>query len=269
MMRTRSTLRAPGFVAGAALPFRGLSYLLHRPRLWPLVALPLLINLVIFAVLLGWGFSEFAATLDAWLAGHEGWYWSALVWLVRILFWAVVLVVVYFIFTPVALLVASPFNDRLAESVEHTFGFAVDEHRPLLKALVGDAVYSVVNEVKRSALALAVFVLLLALNLVPVIGPPAYVVAAFAWASWSAALEFTGFAADRRRMGLRRKWGLLRSRFGLSAGFGLVTALFLMVPFLNVLVVPVCAVGGTMLLGMLLESGPSVVPPRGSLSCRE
>jgi CysZ protein len=240
-----------GFSNGAELPFRGLVYLARRPRLWFLVLIPLVLNVILFALLLGWGFSEFAETLNGWLSGHQAWYWSALIWLANILFWLVVLLVVYFIFTPLALLIASPFNDRLAESVEKTHGFNVKDDRPVLKMIFGEAVYALKSEVKRLAVALAVFAVLLLFNLIPVFGPPIYTVVAFLWSCWAAALEFTGFAADRRHLALRRKWDLLRRSPAPVFGFGIVTVFFLMIPFLNVLVVPVSAVGGTMLFGMI------------------
>jgi CysZ protein len=240
-----------GFIQGAKLPFRGLGYLAARPRLWPLVVIPLVLNLILFASLLGWGFSEFADTLNGWLTGHQAWYWTALVWVAKVFFWLVVLIVVYFIFTPLALLIASPFNDRLAESVEKTYGFNIEDDRPMLKMIFGEAVYAVKGEIKRLVLVLAVFVVLLLFNLIPVFGPPIYAVLAFLWGCWAASMEFTGFAADRRHLGLRRKWSLLRDSSAPAFGFGIVTLFLLMIPFLNVLIVPVSAVGGTMLFGMI------------------
>ena len=101
--------------AGALLPFRALAYLFRRPALWPIVVAPLAINAIVFASLLGWGFGEFSETIQAWLAERTSWYWMFLIWLARIMFWAVALIVVYFIFTPIALIIAAPFNDWLAD----------------------------------------------------------------------------------------------------------------------------------------------------------
>jgi len=242
-----------GFVQGAKLPFRGLGYIVARPRLWLLVLIPLVINFIIFAALLGWGFHEFAHTLKTWLAGHQAWYWTALVWLAKIFFWLIVLVMVYFIFTPIALLIASPFNDRLAESVEKTYGFDIEDNRRFLKMVLEEAAFAIKSETKRLVFALSVFAFIFLLNFIPVIGSIAYAAAGFLWGAWAASMEFTGFAMDRRHLGLRRKWDLLRSNPAPAFGFGIVTVLLLMIPFLNVLVFPVSAVGGTMLFGMIRE----------------
>lgn len=233
------------------LPFEGLVYLGRRPRLWLLVSIPLLINVFVFVVLIGWGFSEFAESLHGWLEGFQGWYWAALLWLAKILFGVIVLVVVYFIFTPVALLIASPFNDRLAENVEKTYGFAIQEQRPFLRTAFAEAGYAIVSEVKKLAVAFGVLLALILLNFLPIVGSLVYAVAAFLWSCWCAGLEFTGYAMDRRHFGLGRKWALLRRYPAPAFGFGTMTVLLLMIPFLNVLVVPVSAVGGTMLFGMI------------------
>jgi len=249
-----SGLRA--FFQGLRLPLTAAGFLLRRPRLWWLVAIPLVLNVLIFVALIGWGFSEFAQTLNGWLEGLDAWYWTALLWVARILFWVIVLIVVYFIFTPVALIVAAPFNDRLAESVERAYGFQVEDERPLVKMILGEAAYALVSEVKRMVVFVIILVLLFALNFVPVIGPALYAGVSFAFACWFAALEFTSFAADRRHLGLRRKWGLLWQRLPLSAGFGLATVALLMIPFLNVIIVSVAAVGGTLLFGMISADSP-------------
>ena len=54
-------------------------------------------------------------------------------------------------------------------------------------------------------------------------------------------------------MRYRAKWTLLRENRALALGFGCMTAALLLVPFVNVLVIPLCAVGGTFFYGMTRE----------------
>ena len=246
-----SKYSATAFLQGAKLPLEAAAFLSQRPKLWILVMIPLIINLVIFISLISWGFSEFAQTLEGWLEGNQAWYWTALRWTARIFFWLVILVVVYFIFTPVSLLIAAPFNDFLAERVERAFGFQIEDNRFFLKALLVEAAYSIYSTAKTLLLFSVVFLMLLPLNFVPVGGSIAYAAAAFLWAMWCSALEFTSYAADRRHIRFRDRWQLLRHHAAAALGFGLVTVLLLMIPFLNILIVPVSAVGGTMLFGMM------------------
>jgi CysZ protein len=248
----KSLRQAPGsFMEGARLPLAGAKFLWRRPKLWILVLIPLIVNILLFGALITWGYSELAGLLDSWLQGLEGWYWTALRWLGRFFFGLVILIIVYFIFTPVALLIAAPFNDRLAEHVEIAFGFQIEDQRSLIKMILMEAAFAIMSEAKRLIVVLAVFAVLLLLNLIPVAGSAIYACCAFCTACWFFALEFSSYAADRRHLGMRQKLRLLRENNSLSAGFGLVTALLMMVPFLNVLMVPVSAVSGTMLFGRL------------------
>jgi CysZ protein len=254
ILPTLSRNPVKAFFEGAQLSLRAFGYLLTHPQLWLMVVIPLVLNVLIFAGVLWWGFSSFSTMFYGWLEGREGWYWEALLWIAKLLYWVVVLFVVYFIFTPVALIIAAPFNDRLAESVERCFGFQINDNRSLLRMLVGETLYILFSELKRMGVISSVFVFLLPLNLVPVVGSILYFVMSFLWAGWCSAWEFTGFAGDRRHLRLSVKWGLLRQNFFASAGFGLVTAGLMMLPFVNVLTVPVSAVAGTLLFGMISNS---------------
>ena len=243
-----------GFVQGALIQFRAAEFLLARPHLWLLVLVPVVLNALLLAGLFYWGFSYIADELRDSLASHDAWYWHALSWFVRIFFWAVVLVIVYFIFTPLALVIAAPFNDALGLRAERLYGFAVADTRPALAALVGDTVFCLLNECKRLVVVIGVFLLLLLLNLVPVVGNAAYVAASLAWGAWCAALEFTSYAADRRRIAFAAKWAMLSRHRAAAFGFGLATVGLLLVPFVNVLAVAVSAVAGTMLFGAWTET---------------
>jgi CysZ protein len=242
------------FVQGAALPLHGAAYLLGRPKLWLWVIIPVAVNLVIFTALIWWGFSELSGWLSDMLQADSAWYWKALIWIAKALFWLVVLIIVYFIFTPVALIVAAPFNDLLAESVERSWGFSIEDNRPFLRMITSEALYAIVSEIKKQLVFISVFVLLLVLNLVPLIGATVYAVAAFLCACWCAALEFTGYAMDRRHLSFRQKWRLVGTKVSAAAGFGVVTVFLLSIPFLNILAVSVSAVAGTMLFGMIREA---------------
>jgi len=245
------------FFQGAGLPFRGAGFLLNQPRLWGLVAIPLILNTILFCAVLFFGWSWFAEHLRGWISSPKpeaAWYihygQSALAFLAKLLFWVVVLLLVYLVFTPAALVIAAPFNDRLAEHAERACGFAVEDERHLLGKIAGEALFAVVSECQRLVVFGLVFLLILPLNVIPVLGNAMYPPAVFLWTCLSAAFEFASYAADRRHFPFGRKWAAVRSHFAFSLGFGCVTVGCLMVPFLNVLIVPVSAAGGTFLFCM-------------------
>jgi CysZ protein len=239
------------FLKGMSLPFEAVDFLSRRPLLLLLMLIPIAINLVLFFAVLGWGFHEFSDFLGSLLDEKTAWYWTTLKWVIQILFYLIVLAIVFFIFTPIALIIAAPFNDQLAEKVEHAAGFQIEDKRSFLVMVREEIIYAVFSEAKRMSVVLGVFILLLPVNFIPVIGPLLFGILSFLWGAWSAAIEFTSFAADRRHLGTREKWRQLRSNLPLTMGFGTATILLLGIPLINVFAVALSAVGGTVLFGML------------------
>ena len=246
--QVRPVREASSFGQGAFLPFRALSHLGARPKWWFLIAIPLVINLVLFVVAITWGFTVFADMLRGWLAGHEAWYWAVLRFLIQFFFGLAVLILVYFVFTPLALLIAAPFNDRLGELTERALGIELPpDPRSLVHSISGEALFAVVAEAKRLGVVVGVFVVLLPLHLVPVVGSILYAVAGVYFGARFASMEFMGYAADRRHLGFSEKWAMTRAHHSMCMGYGLVTLGLLAVPFVNVFAVPLSAVAGTML----------------------
>ena len=252
---TRNPLSA--FFKGAGLPLRGLSFLLNNPRLWIFVLIPLVINAILFVILLTWGYSAFSDVLKSWLGSWDtlAWYWKSVAVVARIFFWLVALLAVYFIFTPSALVIAAPFNDYLAETTEKACGLEYREERPLVAMIIKEAGFAIAGELKRVLFFGAVFLLLLPINLVPFIGSVAYAIFSFVWACFGFSFEFISFATDRRHVSLNRKLAILRKNLPFTMGYGLVTLLLFLIPFVNVLIVPVSAVSGTLLFCTVVKSG--------------
>ena len=174
---------------------------------------------------------------------------------VRILFWLLALILVYYIFTPLALIVAAPFNDYLAESVERRCGIAIEDDRPLHKQVPAEIAFALKSEMKRLLFFGLVFVLLLLLNIIPLLGGLLYIIFGFLWGCFGFAYEFTGIASDRRHLSLKKKMTLLKKNTSVSLGFGLGSLILLLIPFINVIAVSVCAVSGTILFCSLYGGG--------------
>lgn len=245
------------FFQGAALPFRGASYLMQHPSLWLMVIIPLVINIILFVLFLVFGASFFSSWLEGLLqtppeeaAWYIRWGIGAVKVLIQIFFWLIVLLLVYFTFTPLALIIACPFNDRIAENAERACGFMVEDKRGIMKMVAVEAVFAVLSELKRIIVFTGILLLLLPLNLIPGFGSLGYAILAFVWSCFGLSFEFSSYAADRRHFGFRTKYGLLREHIGLTLGFGTATFLLFMIPLVNVLVVPVSAVAGTFLFCM-------------------
>ncbi|MDP5053628.1 MAG: sulfate transporter CysZ, partial [Congregibacter sp.] len=101
---------------GAGCLIRGGKMLSH-PRLRAFVIVPLTVNVLIFGSLISWGLSNFVPWIDSWLAWLPSWL-SFLEWILWPLIGIAVALVTGYLFTAVALIIASPFNALLAEKAE-------------------------------------------------------------------------------------------------------------------------------------------------------
>ena len=102
-----------GFIVGARHVAGGFR-LLTRPGIRCFVIAPLTVNILLFALALGGLGGAFAHLLERYLSGWPVWtHWIA--WLV---FGVLAAVIVFFAFTLLANVIASPFNGMLAEAVE-------------------------------------------------------------------------------------------------------------------------------------------------------
>ena len=91
--------------------------MLSHPSLRVFVLVPLTINILIFATLIGYGFSYLAEFMDRWLLGIPDWL-SFIEWVLWPLIGVTFSLISGYLFTAVALIIASPFNGLLAEKAE-------------------------------------------------------------------------------------------------------------------------------------------------------
>ena len=103
-------------LTGAGYLVRGAS-LLTRPTLRLFVLVPLAVNILIFSAVIWWGVSFLAGWLDSIMAGIPDWL-GFLEWLLWPLVGLLVTLTTGYLFTAVAIVIASPFNNLLAEKVE-------------------------------------------------------------------------------------------------------------------------------------------------------
>lgn len=242
-------------------PLKAWSFLWGHGRLLPLAVAPFLINLGLFALFFWLGYSRFGSWVRAWLPLGEGWWWEALYYLLAGLVALVLLVLQVYLFAVVGGVIASPFLEALTRRVE---ALAAPE-APSGWAEVGwlaEIMRVAGQALKRLALFAAVMLLLLALNLLPVVGSLLYAVLALASACCFLALEFLDYPLDRRGLSFRQKLSYLRGLGLRGLSFGAAVCLMGMVPLVNLLLLPLAAVGGTLLyLDSPLPPKPSASAP--------
>jgi len=241
------------FSRGFFYPFRGGRFLLGRPRLWKYVLVPFAINLLVFSLSVYFGLSFFNQTVVGMIPGGDAWYWVVayyLLWVVAVL---LTMVLVFFSFTVVGNLIASPFNDLLSERTEE-----------LLRGCAEGTPFSLrefgrifLNEGKKMAVFVALMLLLLLLNLIPGFGTVLYSVLSFLLTVYFLVIEYTGYVFGRKGQGFTEQRRFIRGRRFLALGFGVGVLCLLAVPLLQFFAIPLGVIGGTQLWCDSLEQSPA------------
>lgn len=248
-LRPRTGASAGRFVRGLVMPLRAIAFLSRHPRLWPLVVVPALINLVLFVVAAGLVVT-YAGDVLAWLwprPGVEG----VLDWGLVALWYAfgAILVVAGFLAAYVLVLLlggvlASPFTDALSERTEALLTGA----QPAAEgSWLAGALQAVGHTAKVTALYLLLLAPILLLHLVPAVGNLAATVLGAALGAFFIALEFSDAAFSRRGLSLGAKTRLLRAHLASTMGVGLGASALLWIPLVNVFCIPLAVVSGTVL----------------------
>lgn len=234
---------------------RGFSYfwqgaaLLRTPRLRRYVALPLIINILLFALALsmtGWWFDQ---TVEQWIAALPSWlHW--LEWVLWIVFGALAVVVLFFTFTLVANLLSSPFNGSLAGAVQRYSDNLADPPGDDTSIVAGLRMeLSKLVYMASRALVLLLVLLIPGLN---VFAPVVW----FVYGSWLLALQYVDYPLVNNRSDFRQARPLLRQHRLLLLGFGMGALVATLVPILNFIAMPAGVAGATLLwVGRLRGSG--------------
>ncbi len=231
-----------GFFEGIGYAFSGFS-LIFKKGIRPFVVVPLLINIVVFSLGIWLAKSQFDNLMDKMLGWLPGWL-SWLEYLLWPLFAALIFIAVYYTFTIVANLLASPFNSVLAERVEQKLnGQPISESKGF-KALVATVGKTMMSEGRKLLYMLKWLPVLLIISVIPVIN----FIAPFAWAlygAWMLSLQYTDFAMGNHQLFVKDELALLRKSRSVALGFGGALTLMMLIPVVNFLVMPVGVAGGT------------------------
>ncbi|HDS1683751.1 TPA: sulfate transporter CysZ [Pseudomonas putida] len=218
--------------------------LVLSPNLRMFVLLPLAINLLLFGGLIYFAGHEFSLWLDALMPTLPSWL-SFLSYILWPLFVALLVLMVFFTFTLVANVIAAPFNGFLAEKVE----VVVRGEDPFPAFSWGELMAMVPRTFGREMRKLGYFlpraIGLFILSLIPGVN----VVAAPLWlifGVWMMAIQYIDYPADNNKMSWQDMLAWLRSKRWQSLGFGGITYLALLIPGVNVLMMPAAVAGATL-----------------------
>lgn len=221
---------------GIGFALEGVRLTLARPELRWIALVCVLINVVIYGALAALGF---------WLIGdvgpdpsaYEGWMGTAMEWVrgaLQVLLLIAWLLVSIWVAIFAASLLASPFFDMLSERTEELL---VGRHVGPPFSVVGAvkmALAEMAVQLKLLFVYIPVTLLILALNLVPVIGQVVSSLLAWVWTALWVTMTFAGPAAARHGLRASERTRLLFDNKATSTGFGGLGG----VPFLSFLLLP-------------------------------
>lgn len=227
---------------------RGASYLtrgarlLGHPSLRHFVIIPLLINILIFGSLIAISFSYISDLMDAMLSRIPDWL-NFIRWILWPIIGLTVSLIAGYIFTSVALIIASPFNALLAEKTEELITGQAVKSLEGLGATLAAVPKSIMRELVKLLYYVPMLLLVLVLSFIPGIG-------AVAWlflGAWMMSIQFLDYPMDNHQLSFSEVKAAVRSRRMTSMGFGGLVALCASIPLVNFFVVPAAVVGATLL----------------------
>jgi len=243
--------------AGFGYLMKGQRWVAGHGRWFGFGLLPGLVTLVLYAgalIGLGYGADDLTAWAtpfaDDWSSPWSGLFRGAL----TLLLFALGLFLAVVTFTAVTLLIGQPFYESLSEQVDRAEGGEVPESglsfwrellisaRDSLRILVRVALYGI-----------ALFVL----GFIPVAGQTVVPAIGFCVSGFFLAHELVAVALQRRRIDLKQRLTLLRTRWMLALGFGVPLVLAFLVPLVAVFLMPGAVAGATLMARDLIAPAAS------------
>ncbi|MGE3165384.1 MAG: EI24 domain-containing protein [Planctomycetota bacterium] len=253
-----------GFIDGAACFFEGLRFLVKNPRYLPVVIVPFLLTIGVFFITFWLALYGFASWKDWFFEDKTAWYWTwtGAEYLLWLLFFVIYAAVCFFGFLVVGSLITSPFSEYLSQQVELAYPPPDAPPGGGARFLLADVLRGLKHEVLRLALYAGVWLACLPLLLVPLLGQAAFAAAMIYLNVRYLAWDGLDYCMSRRRMRFRDKLALLRGSRARTTGYGALSFMLLAIPFTTLFVLPLNAVGGSILFCRIRREGGSSPAPR-------
>lgn len=234
-------------------PFIGMQYVwrgfqnLTTPGLRRYVALPLLLNIVIMGGASLWVITR----IDGWVGQVVDYLPGFMAFLYWLLMPLAVLVVVFgmaYFFSAVLMILAGPLNGLLAEQVETMQGHTLPE-----ESIASMTVRTLGRELRKVMYYLPRYLGIFILSLVPLLGQLLGPLLWFWFGGWMMAVQYADYSFDNHTKPFDDVRDAMAEDLWTVMGFGLLVALLLTVPVVNLFIMPAAVIGATL---MRLERMP-------------
>jgi CysZ protein len=258
-------------LAGSGLLFEAWRLLRRERSLWPLALVPMVFSTCAVALALSLIFAyagELYAGIEATLPAFDvsawfQWIWlgpaKLAIWLLGYLVFALAAGLALVLALMLASVAAAPFLDALSQRAERlAAGEVVDMTGSGWTGLARDARRSLWSEVQRMSTFLAIWAVLFGAGFVI---PGAHLITGpllLGVTILFLPLEYSGYTLDRRQLSFRERRAWVSSHLPRMAGFGIAAFISCLVPGVNLMMIPVLVVAGTLLV---LQTPPRSAAP--------
>ena len=236
-----------GFSRGFSYPLRAIKFFRQKPGLLKYLLIPFFINLLVFTLTVYFGLDLFQRMLEAYAPSTEVWYGTLLYYLSWMVASLLTTVIVFFSFTVIGNLIASPFNELLSERTEVLISGVPSGEPFSLKLFWNDSKYAVVLEIKKMAVFVSCMVLLFGINFIPGFGTLIYAVLAPAFTLFFLAVEYMAFVLMRKQLSFSEQRRYIFKHPILMLGYACGVFCMLAIPFVQLFCIPLAVVGATLL----------------------
>lgn len=251
-------------ITGATYPLKALKLFYNNPPLRGYVIFPVIVNIIVgiflyFGLVLP-GLNEIdkivlnlGTQIDQWVANLPQWLHyldilaSVLGWLLRVGLVTGLFLIIGFLLLQFGGILGAPWYGQLSEKVEELqTGKPAVLPPQTLTSSVQDIGRAILYELKKIGLQILIGVPLLLLNFIPGFGTLLFTIGGITLASTIVCLDFLDSPMERRRFRFRDKLNMIFRTFPSSVSFALVCFGLVVIPFLNLLSIPVCVAAGTL-----------------------
>ena len=236
-----------GFARGFSYPVRALRLFSEKPGLIKYLLIPFFINLIVFSLTVYFGFDLFDHMLETYAPSSEVWYGAVLYYLAWTVAMILTTVAVFFTFTVVGNLIASPFNELLSEKTE-AVRMGEGSGEPFrLRKFVSESWFAIAIELKKMAIFISCMLVLLLINFLPGIGSMLYAVLAPLLTLFFLVVEYMAFVLMRKQMSFGQQRRYIFQHPVLMLGFACSLFCLLAIPFVQFFCIPLAVVGATLI----------------------
>ncbi len=234
------------FLQGLTAHARAIHLLLSRREVRRLAATPFIINLILFLVAVPlavfWAFT-FVGEIGAGETGIA----RAGIAVLQVVAGLVVIGGAVLLFGVIGGAIAGPFSGPLSQRVE-----SIERDRRGLpqvqipeRGMLADIWRGLVYAIGRLIIFLLVYPLIFLLQFIPGAGQILFTILALLYSAFVLSVDFSDPILDRKLDTFREKLRYILDRKARSLGFGLGCVILLLVPIVNLVMIPVCVVAGT------------------------